>query len=191
MCRCLNVIVRAILAALILQSAGALAREPEVADSRLVFRLPDLQGDTITSNDERLAGKVLLVTLWATWCPPCLTEIPTFIDLQQRLRDSDLQIVAIAFESASDPELRRAGLQSLCDSLEVNYLVLDGGPPAEFETALPGVDHVKGRPVEIVIDRSGSVVSAQHGYGYRAIWAQKLERELTELLARHESGDSP
>jgi thiol-disulfide isomerase/thioredoxin len=167
------------------------AGEPEVADNRLAFSLPDLRGDTVAHSDERFSGKVMLVTLWATWCPPCISEIPIFVDLQERLRDSGLVIVAIAFESSSDSEKRRKRLRSFCDSTGVNYLVLDGGAPSDFESALPGVDQVRGLPVEMLIDRSGTVVRARHGYGYSRSWVRKLERELNGLLAEHEPGDSP
>ena len=52
-------------------------------------------------------GKVLLVDLWGTWCPPCVSEIPTLIDLQERLGDRGLVIVAIAFEDADEDSVPR------------------------------------------------------------------------------------
>jgi len=37
--------------------------------------------------------EVLYVTIWGTWCPPCLSEIPTFIDLQERYEEQGLEII--------------------------------------------------------------------------------------------------
>lgn len=63
--------------------------------------------------------------------------------------------------------------------------MLDGGLPAEFESALPSVRNVRGFPVEILVDRGGNVVTARngYGYGYKKKWAARLEREIESLLA--------
>ncbi len=66
---------------------AAAAKQPWVEDTKLEFRLPDLHGRPVDSSDERFAGKVLLVDLWATWCPPCISEIPTLVDLQEKHGD--------------------------------------------------------------------------------------------------------
>ena len=47
----------------------------------------------------------------------------------------------------------------------------------------PMVDHVKGLPVEILIDRSGKVVASRNSYGYKKKWAAKIEQEIEQLLA--------
>ena len=43
---------------------------PRVGANKLTFALPDLAGNTISSSDDRFADKVVLVTLWGSWCPP-------------------------------------------------------------------------------------------------------------------------
>jgi thiol-disulfide isomerase/thioredoxin len=171
-----SAIVLLILGAVTAADAGG----PTVAGGRLEFKLPDLQGRLVTSEDEQLSNKVVLVTVWATWCPPCLNEIPTLIELQDRYRAHGLVVVAIALER--DGEERLEKLRRYCKDKGINYLVLDGGPPSAFAVALPTVDHVKGLPIEFLIDRSGRVVKARHSRGYSGRWAKRLEREITELL---------
>ena len=68
---------------------GAVDTEPMLEAS-----LPDLSG--VSRQIGHWKGKVLVVNFWATWCPPCLEEIPHFVRLQERFGDQGLQFVGIA-----------------------------------------------------------------------------------------------
>ncbi len=163
------------------------AKQPWIEGSCLDFRLPDLQGRPVSSSDERFVGKVILVNLWATWCPPCISEIPTLIELQRKYHDRGLIIVAIAFELEKQPELRRHKLHEFGEEHGINYLVLDGGLPQDFESALPTARNVKGFPVEILVNRTGLVTKAKNSYGFKKSWARKLNRDVDSLLCNHEN----
>jgi thiol-disulfide isomerase/thioredoxin len=57
-----------------------------------------------------LKGKVVLLDLWASWCPPCREELPLLDDLAQRLRGQDIEIIAVSVDedrAAADEFLRR------------------------------------------------------------------------------------
>ncbi|MET0052672.1 MAG: TlpA disulfide reductase family protein, partial [Candidatus Thiodiazotropha sp.] len=56
-----------------------------------------------------LSGKVVLLNFWATWCPPCVEELPSLNRLQQRYSGSDLRVVSIDFRET--PEEMKAFLQ--------------------------------------------------------------------------------
>lgn len=174
------VLATAVLAVPVSLTAGR--NQPYVEDKRFDFVLPDLNGETVKASDERFVDNVLFVTLWATWCAPCLTEISTFIELQEEYGDRGLVIVAIAFEQVQPDSARRAHLRSFAEKKGINYLILDGGPPKQFETALPMVKKVKGLPVEIVVDRSGRVTSTRNGFGYKEKWEKKIREEVERLL---------
>lgn len=164
-------------------STSAKGKGPIVEGGTLEFQLRGLSGAPVSSADPQFAGKVVLVALWGTWCPPCITEIPTFIELQEKYRDHGLVIVGIAFESEEQADERRAKLQKFVERQGINYLILDGGQPENFETALPSVQNIRGLPVEILIDRSGGVVASRNGYGFKKKWASRLTREIEELLS--------
>lgn len=51
-------------------------------------------------NFSSFQGKVVLVNLWATWCPPCVKELPSLDALQGELGDQNFEVVAIALENA-------------------------------------------------------------------------------------------
>jgi thiol-disulfide isomerase/thioredoxin len=63
------------------------------------FSLEDIQGNTHRLEDYR--GKWVLVNFWATWCPPCLSEIPELNSLHDAHKDNDLVVIGIAMDSGS------------------------------------------------------------------------------------------
>ena len=63
------------------------------------FTLEDLQGKTHRIADYR--GKWVLVNFWATWCPPCMNEIPELSSLHKAHKDHDLVVIAIAMDAVS------------------------------------------------------------------------------------------
>jgi thiol-disulfide isomerase/thioredoxin len=163
-------------------AATRTGKRPRVEANQLTFALPDLEGNVVFSTDDRFAGKVLLVNLWGTWCPPCLSEIPTFKNLQNRLGPQGLVVVAIAFEKKTDAAVRRDRLRTFFLQNQINYLILDGGATSDFASALPTVTGVEGLPVEILVDREGVVVDIRNGCGYSEKWAKDQEKRLADLL---------
>lgn len=63
----------------------------------LAASLPDTEGKPQALAQWR--GKVMVVNFWATWCPPCLEEIPEFVRMQEKLGIQGLQFVGIAVDS--------------------------------------------------------------------------------------------
>jgi thiol-disulfide isomerase/thioredoxin len=160
-----------------------MAAKPYVENDVLSFSLHDLEGRVVTSDDERFRGKVVLVDVFGTWCPPCLTEIPTLKEMHDSYSGDGLVVVAIAFEHGEHDGERRNYLRFFVHDNGIEYLVLDGGSLAQFSRALPGIRNFKGFPMEIFIDREGMVVEARNGFGYKERWARDLERRLVEMLA--------
>jgi peroxiredoxin len=60
------------------------------------FTLPGLDGNMVKLVDYK--GKVVLLNIWATWCPPCVQEMPSMEKLYQELKDEDFQILAVSID---------------------------------------------------------------------------------------------
>ena len=77
------------------------SKKPQQAQQAIAlpeFSLPDLAG-TLHSISE-WHGKILIINFWATWCPPCLKEIPEFIQLQTEYTGQNVQFIGIAIDEA-------------------------------------------------------------------------------------------
>lgn len=119
------------------------------------FRAPSLRGDTVALSS--LRGRVVLLNVWATWCPPCRWEMPALQRLYQRLGPRGLVIVAVSEDEASGPGAAYGGTLGdvpgfVRDNALTFTVLLD--PRGALER-LYGVD---GLPTSFIIDRSGRVV---------------------------------
>jgi peroxiredoxin len=62
------------------------------------FTLPDLDGQMVSLTDFR--GKVVLINIWATWCPPCVEEMPSMEKLYQELKGEGFEILAVSIDES-------------------------------------------------------------------------------------------
>jgi peroxiredoxin len=130
-----------------LLAAGALAwlgrRSPGQAPD---FAVPDLAGRAVRLSAFR--GKVVLVNLWATWCPPCRDEMPSMERLYGRLRGRDFELLAV-----SEDEDGKEVVEPFVKQLGLSFPVL-----IDPERQVGDRYGVWGYPETFVIDRNGLVV---------------------------------
>ncbi len=108
------------------------------------FTLPDLDGNTQRLADQR--GKVVLVNFWASWCPPCVHEIPSMQRLQQKLAGRPFRILAINMAEA--PETVRAFMQRM----QADFTVL---LDRDNRTTLAW--KVQAFPTSFLVDKNGKI----------------------------------
>jgi thiol-disulfide isomerase/thioredoxin len=109
------------------------------------FALKDLRGRSVRSDD--LKGKVLVINFWATWCVPCLAEMPYLVKLQKEYGPRGLQIVGITF-----PPTDRAKARRMVKRLKVNYTILFGSDKTASD-----YDAGEVLPTTVIVDREGRI----------------------------------
>ena len=129
---------RLLLLLLLLSSQPLLANPVEL-------ELTDMNGKQLKLSDHR--GKWVVLNYWATWCPPCLEEIPELVLFHENHKDSDGVVIGI------DMEMLRAGV--LEDFVDDNFITYPIVPMVEN---MPSFDNVNNFPTSYLIDPDGIAV---------------------------------
>jgi peroxiredoxin len=95
--------VAGVLVASVCLSAGCSEPETEAGPPAPPFSLERVGGGRVTLED--LAGKLVLLDFWATWCTPCVQEIPVLNDVYAAHRGRGLEVIGIAVEDLEPPAL--------------------------------------------------------------------------------------
>ncbi len=131
-------------------SRGAIASPDQMEDvdifspaENFAFKLVDT-GETLSLDD--LKGKVVILNLWATWCPPCLYEIPDLNRIHRDYADSGVVVVSVSDESPDD-------LRAFARTRPLETMSAYVGPSDDLPRPVRAGLEI--RPTSYVIDRNG------------------------------------
>jgi cytochrome c biogenesis protein CcmG, thiol:disulfide interchange protein DsbE len=159
-------LIRAIVVALGLSSCVPAFGSDSVLRVAPDFTRTDIRGNVFSLSAYR--GKLVLLNFWATWCGPCLTEIPKFVVWQRTYGSAGLQIVGISMDDELAPVIRAQ------EKYQMDYPVLMGDP--QLAERFGGV---LGLPLSYLIDSDGRVVARYQG----DLDLKRLESQIKSLLA--------
>ncbi len=128
--------------------------------------LPDLDGHAQAFSQWR--GKVLVVNFWASWCAPCVQEMPAFSRLQERYAEQGVQFVGVGIDEVEH-------LRAFIRKTPVSYPLLVASLPISDTPAL----QIAGLPYTLVIARDGHIESRRLGRLDEAVLETMLQQQLT------------
>ncbi|MBI3934438.1 MAG: TlpA family protein disulfide reductase [Acidobacteria bacterium] len=139
------------------------------------FDLPDLNGKQFRPADFK--GKVLLVNFWATWCAPCLLEIPWFLEFKERYGPEGLEILAISMDEEG-PKVVKPFVEK--HKMGPFTVVMGNEKTSELFGGLLGL------PTTFMVDRQGNYYSKHQGL----VGKGDVEEEI-QILLRQDSNGKP
>jgi thiol-disulfide isomerase/thioredoxin len=137
-----------------------------IAQSAPAWKLKDLDGQEVSS--EQFKGKVLVVDFWATWCGPCVAEIPGYIELQKKYGPAGLVIVGVSLDRQGP-----APVKKFAQAQGMNYTLVMGND--EIVEAFGGFEAI---PTTFLINRGGRIVNQKTG----AMPAEAYEKLVKQAL---------
>ena len=110
------------------------------------FTLPGLNGELIRLSDFK--GNVILVNVWATWCPPCVYEMPSMEKLHQQFKSENFKILAVSIDSP--------GAKAVAPFMKKHNLTFEAliDPAGTIQTAY-GINAI---PQSFIIDKQGNII---------------------------------
>jgi thiol-disulfide isomerase/thioredoxin len=143
------------------------APESGAMSSLLSQSLPDVNGEAQSLS--KWKGKALVVNFWATWCAPCVEEMPELSALQTEIAPANIQIIGIGIDSA-------ANIAQFATKYKISYPLYTAGIGASDLTRQLG-NHASGLPFTVLVGRDGEVKKTYLG----RLKMQELRKDLSLL----------
>lgn len=134
--------------------------------------LTDMNGRHFKLSDYR--GKWVVLNYWATWCPPCLEEIPELVLFHENHKDKDAVVIGIDMEMLRHEELARF--------VEDNFVTY---PVVPMVADMPAFDNVESYPTTYLIDPEGDAVVKHVG----AVTSDALEDFIDNYVPQHSASN--
>jgi len=146
---------------------------PPVTDNRQApaFRLEKFGGGSVSSSE--LRGKVVMLDFWATWCGPCISEMPTLLKLASEYEPRGVVFLAA---SRDDPSVAKVQVGMFIDqrapALSRYAAFADDGTADAYA--------ISAIPTMVFIDRTGQLYASYLGAASERTWRTRLEAVLAQ-----------
>lgn len=142
-----------------------------VGDSLPQFKAKSTSGAEFSN--ESIKGKVVLLNFWATWCPPCIEEIPSLVKTYEELSPKGFEILAFGIDANGEKII-----QDFMKKYKINYPVI-----LDTDQKLSKSFSVLGVPENIIVGADGKILEKRYGADD---WTSPAIREKLNKYTRHE-----
>jgi peroxiredoxin len=157
---------------------------------RINFSLPDPDGNTISLQDARFKGKVVVIELMGSWCPNCIDESRFLAPYYKKNKSKGLEAIGLSFEYSDDMKVSGPKIKNFIGKIGIPYPIVLAGKPDEatIEKVLPMLHKINGYPTTIIIDKQGKVREIHTGFSgpgtgvYHTDWIQEFDKTIQVLL---------
>ena len=146
------------------------AQEPEALKPLPALSLMDFDGKAIDA--DKYKGNIVVLDFWATWCGPCIVEIPGYNKLQAKYADKGVKIIGVTMASGESKEVK-----PFVERYKMKYTILMGDDSQTFDL------NIIGFPTTYLVTRDGKVFAKYIGANPRKL--EKIESDIQKLLAEN------
>lgn len=152
---------------------------PPVPSGLYQATIKDLDGNSYKLEDKK--GKVVLVNLWATWCGPCIAEMPHLKEMQEKYQAQGFEVLGLntGDNETGEPEPTDK-IRTFVSEKGLNYPI--GHADEKFFGEMLKITRMAGIPQSLLINREGKMTGIFKGGGPRVIneMKQSVEKTMTE-----------
>jgi thiol-disulfide isomerase/thioredoxin len=133
--------------------------------------IKNLDGTTFKLQDKK--GKVVLVNLWATWCGPCVAEMPSIVETQEKYKDKGFEVIGLDIDPESKEEI-----EAFAAKHKLNYQL--GWADEQLKTEFVKVSRLDGIPQSLLINREGQLTGVFTGGGSTTV--NKMKETVEKIV---------
>jgi len=141
------------------------------------FSLPSIDGKIVRLSDYE--GKVVILDFWATWCRPCVMEMPSFVQLMKKYSGQPFAVIGVDL----DRRVSKEGIKSFLKSHNINYTIVMGMSERSVLERFGGIPAI---PTAFIIDKNGYIRQKLVGYHQLDVFDSIVKTLLEEELAERE-----